>query len=435
MGTRPTKTTHAILLVHGIRDQGEWQDQVACVLKRLPGVEVFPIGFGYLNVFAFLFPFIWRGRAIAEVERKFNAAVAECPGAKVSVIAHSFGTYAVVKMLEQRTDVKLHRLVLCGSIVSRSFDWGLLRPRLEHRVLNDYGYEDVWPVMAASVSFTFGPTGTFGCRTPQVIDRPHRFGHGGFFGWKPDGFYDPDFAERYWLSLFRDGQVVEGDRLPSRPWLLSVLPLVKWVVLAVAITMATRAVTTSDFWVKVLGPQTNGPVKRLPPLAGTVSGASDEPLAGVVIRLVPEENNGGTGPQATTDEQGRFRFLDLAADLPKPVTLRAEKDGFRTEEVHPAPWDDSVKIRMTPLPRLGGTVKDKAGRPLEGVELHIKGVGTVLSNEHGHYRFSNLPADLPSSVRLDVSKPGYDPVTTHVSIWNDDNEVRLSPMTSGAKPP
>src|SRR3954447_19987355 len=123
MGTRQTKTTHIILLVHGIRDQGEWQDEVARVLKQLPGVEVFPIGFGYLNLFAFLFPFIWRQRAIAEVERKFNAAVAECPGAKVSVIAHSFGTYAVVKLLERRTDIRLLRLVLSGSIVPRTFLW------------------------------------------------------------------------------------------------------------------------------------------------------------------------------------------------------------------------------------------------------------------------------------------------------------------------
>ena len=244
MGTKQTETTHIILLVHGIRDEGAWQDEVARVLKKIPGFEVFPIGFGYLNIFAFIFPFIWRQRAINEVEQKFNAAVAECPGANISFIAHSFGTYAVVKMLERRTDIRLHRLILCGSIVSRLFRWGLLRPRMEQRVINDYGYNDVWPVMAASVSFSFGPTGTFGCRTPEVLDRPHDFGHGGFFGRSPDGFFDPTFAEDYWLPLFETGEVEDGDRLPKFPWLLSVLPLVKWVVLVVVITIAIRFVPT-----------------------------------------------------------------------------------------------------------------------------------------------------------------------------------------------
>ena len=237
---RDTATSHIILLVHGIRDQGEWEDAVARVLKQVPGLEVFPIGFGYLNVLAFPFPCIWRRRAIADVERKFNAAVAESPVAKVSVIAHSFGTYAVVELLKRRTDIRLHRLVLCGSIVPRTFHWGLLRPRVEHRIVNDFGYEDVWPVMAASLSFfSFGETGTFGCLSPQVIDRPHRFGHGGFFGRRPYGPYDPDFAERFWLPLFRDGQVVFGDRLPSRPRLLSLLPLVKWLVLVFVVTLTT----------------------------------------------------------------------------------------------------------------------------------------------------------------------------------------------------
>ena len=118
----------------------------------------------------------------------------------------------------------MKRLILCGSIVSREYNWELIRKRLPEKVLNDCGTHDIWPVLASSGSWGYGPSGTFGFGTRLVRDRFHKFTHSQYF--------NREFVRDYWAPYIRDGQIKaskyetsEERRTP--PWWQSMLTVVK----------------------------------------------------------------------------------------------------------------------------------------------------------------------------------------------------------------
>src|SRR5262249_30252264 len=120
----------------------------------------------------------------------------------ISILAHSFGTYIVAEILTSKPDIKVHRLVFCGSIVP--FDHPFLH-QIGHRitdcVVNDIGTRDVWPALANSITTGYGDAGTYGFRShPKVTDR-------WFKGFKhSDFFLDVDFCKENWIPFFKQGE-------------------------------------------------------------------------------------------------------------------------------------------------------------------------------------------------------------------------------------
>lgn len=55
--SREAERPHVVLLVHGIRTQGEWQQRVKEVLEQEPGLEVVPTRFEFFDLPRFLLPF------------------------------------------------------------------------------------------------------------------------------------------------------------------------------------------------------------------------------------------------------------------------------------------------------------------------------------------------------------------------------------------
>jgi hypothetical protein len=115
-------------------------------------------------------------------------------------------------------------LVLCGSILPLDFRWDKLRGSVETEVINDCGIRDIWPILAQSTTFGYGPSGRFGFGTPGIRDRFHDFGHAAFF--------QKNFVRDYWLPWFRNGKFVNSSATaPSgaRRHLLAVFQI-KWLV-------------------------------------------------------------------------------------------------------------------------------------------------------------------------------------------------------------
>ncbi len=170
-----------VLLVHGIRTHANWGAMVRDELEAKPQRVVIPLKYGYFDAFRFWFPFLTRRGAISKVYRRMRAARTKYPDADLSIIAHSFGTYAVTKILRENADIRLRRLVFCGAIVRSEFDWENIFHRIEYDVVNDCGRRDVWPVLAKSLSWGYGPSGTFGFGTAGVFDRFHNYKHSDYF--------------------------------------------------------------------------------------------------------------------------------------------------------------------------------------------------------------------------------------------------------------
>lgn len=226
----PTKSQHVILLIHGIRTEAHWQEMVASVLAQFPDTQALPIRYGWFDTLRFWLPF-GRDVAINHLRQKIASAakLARATDAyvQISVVAHSFGTYSIGRILEGDHDLHLHRLALCGAIVPRDFKWETVREQITGGVLNDCGSRDLWPVLAQSLSWGYGASGTFGFGHPRVMDRFHDFGHSGYF--------QRDFVMNYWIPFLIEGRVErnewEENRTAPPYWmsLTSILPL-RWIV-------------------------------------------------------------------------------------------------------------------------------------------------------------------------------------------------------------
>lgn len=217
--------SHMVVLIHGIRTQAEWAEMVAQTLSEI-GAICQPVRYGFFDLFRFIFPFWTRRGPIKRVLRELYDIQANNRDADISIVAHSFGTYALMKCLEQ-PGLSLHRIILCGSIVSNDFRRALLRAKLsDDPILNDCGTADVYPILASAVTWGYGPTGTFGFGTTGVKDRFNRFGHSEFFS--------EDYVREFWLPFLDTGTIlpskIERTRSTTPYWqsVLSKLPL-RWV--------------------------------------------------------------------------------------------------------------------------------------------------------------------------------------------------------------
>jgi pimeloyl-ACP methyl ester carboxylesterase len=210
-----------VILIHGIRTRAEWQTKVRKMLKDTD-VTVVSIMYGYFDLIKFLFPFWTREIAIDQIKRKIRMELHDHPSGnpEITVMAHSFGTYAIVRILREEPDLRIDRLLLCGSIIPSTFKWETL-PNCPHQVLNEVGTKDMWPILAKAATWGYGTTGTFGFGAPRVRDRFHNLGHSDFFV--------SEFVEKYWKPWIRDDLVVnskfEGER-PATSWLTSIAEFV-----------------------------------------------------------------------------------------------------------------------------------------------------------------------------------------------------------------
>jgi len=232
---------HAVVMIHGIRTDARWQDQVGGVLRAAdPRINPVPIGYGFLDVFRFVLPFcLIRRSLIKEVADDLDTLSQTKSTTHLSIIAHSFGTYLTAYALRKATNVRVHRLILCGSVVPRLFPWKKLQSRLEvidttnypnARVINDYGWRDVWPVLAQTITWGYGSSGRFGFKKPLVTDRAHNLSHSDFF--------TDDFVKKYWVpALVRGETVPNNEKQPISAYWLQVLTVlrVKYLLLAGAV--------------------------------------------------------------------------------------------------------------------------------------------------------------------------------------------------------
>jgi pimeloyl-ACP methyl ester carboxylesterase len=205
--TEEAKSVSVIVLIHGIRTRAFWYDTVIPILETVDGIHVRPINYGRFDVFSFLLPGPTRHRPEAVIRNKIKAIISDFgrQGLKpsISVIAHSFGTYAIKEILETDDELVLSNLILCGSVVPSSYDFENVRSKVQKAIINDTGFRDLWPVTARLASFGYGDSGTYGFGCARCHDRHHNLAHSEFFSFS--------FVHKYWLSVFRSDEIVPSE--------------------------------------------------------------------------------------------------------------------------------------------------------------------------------------------------------------------------------
>jgi hypothetical protein len=217
MGSARREKKVLLILIHGIRTNAEWQHEVEIWLKNGENgkIVVAPLGYGRFDAFRFWCPILTRSGVVKTLLRKLDDLLPHYPEHEWDkiIIAHSFGTYALTKVLKNRPTWRFSEIILCGSVVSPKFRWAEVANQVSNggRIVNDCGRLDQWPVLASALSWGYGTIGTYGVKDGIVKDRMHPIKHSEFF--------HRSFFEQYWKPLILEGQLVlRGQDAPSPRW-------------------------------------------------------------------------------------------------------------------------------------------------------------------------------------------------------------------------
>ena len=196
-----------IITVHGIRDNGLWQQEIRDTLVKHNFI-VSATNYGQFDLLRFLIPIkYFRRRAAAKILHQVRIVTHQNPNSKISVIAHSFGTYIVGHIIKENFDVKFNRIIFCGSVLPYDFPFENCLGRFTPDILNEVGIKDIWPAFAESITAGYGSAGTFGFNRALVYDRWHNGAHHGYFLRK-------EFCKKYWLPFLKDGTKVRDSPQP-----------------------------------------------------------------------------------------------------------------------------------------------------------------------------------------------------------------------------
>ncbi|MDF0676589.1 MAG: PAN domain-containing protein [Nitrospira sp.] len=195
-----------VISLHGIRTTGAWQKELNDTLEEHHLLHS-PFDYGYLKLAMFLNP----RRRDREID-KFRDWVTNYISTEhqpPSVIAHSFGTYIVAKALLKYEELKLDRLILCGSILEKNYPWAKIVERGQVRgVLNESGSKDVWVKLVAWIVKDAGPSGVegFSDKVDGIVADIHR-----------DGFKHSDYfyslhVQNVWIPFLKGTALTELEK-------------------------------------------------------------------------------------------------------------------------------------------------------------------------------------------------------------------------------
>lgn len=235
---------HVVISIHGFNTRAAWQKQQfqTCLDEAGVGFQHRAFDFSFVGVLGLLFPPSRRRKVEWFLEEYQRLVYREnLHDSLPSIVAHSYGTYIVARAMEKYPDIRFRRIIFCGSIVNRDYDWGArVQGGQVERVLNDYGRMDFWARVAEWVISDGGSAGTkgfSGTKEGTVVQREHRY-------WRhSDYFYDLNYRNNWipFLARQRDPAVASQSRERKRSPKFYVFATAL-LVLAVAVLWALSAV-------------------------------------------------------------------------------------------------------------------------------------------------------------------------------------------------
>lgn len=203
-GVQDNPDAKVVLLIHGIQTDGAWHSLVEKELGSLPNTNVHGLGYNFVSALQLASPV--RSTPIKKILQDIRDAKNMEPNAQFMVIAHSFGSYILSRVLATAPDISFARIVLCGCIIPTDYKWGLYTKNMEKMsILNDVGTRDFYPVLATFSSFGYGSSGRKGFKAPLIKDRFFDYGHSDFFEPKNN------HIATYWKPFIANGEIVESE--------------------------------------------------------------------------------------------------------------------------------------------------------------------------------------------------------------------------------
>ncbi len=213
-----------IVSVHGIESQGVWQKDLAPLISE-QGWVYYPLHYGIFRGYNFIQPWQrsakieWFRQQYRQIRNRYHDVVP-------SIIAHSFGTYIVSEALDIYDGIRADKVILCGSIVRRDFDWAkIFRRKQATTVRNDFGRNDFPSGITRFFAWDTGPSGRDGFTIKHDRLRDEEFDR-----YKHGSVFDYDHYERHWIPFLEEDVSYEGDTEPPSYYEEPVCPFdaAKW---------------------------------------------------------------------------------------------------------------------------------------------------------------------------------------------------------------
>ncbi|MGR3972762.1 hypothetical protein [Shewanella sp. 1180_01] len=187
-----------ILSVHGIRTLGHWQEKLEKSVCNHQYNFVFKkYKYNYFSAFQLLFP-KYRKVVIKKLASEIEILSEQYPDSTLTVFAHSFGTYAVVKALENlpvSCDLHISKLFLVSSVMKSNYCFNNLIRRFSIKdIFNECGYNDNVLLLSHYACVDMGMAGRSGFEGARVINRFYNGGHD-FFN------REDDFIDKFWVPV------------------------------------------------------------------------------------------------------------------------------------------------------------------------------------------------------------------------------------------
>ena len=213
-------TKHTLISLHGIRTRGAWQKQLQASCDRADaGIQHRPFDFGFFGTIQLIVPAL-RDRKIAWFLNEYTTLIKTEKNEETppSIIAHSFGTYVIACAMEKHPEIRFQRVILCGSIIRRDYDWSTrFKIGQVEGVLNDYGRKDLWVRIAECVIDAAGSSGYRGFEDTageRVVERQHK-------AWRHSDYFYPLNYDRNWIPFILGSmgpEPLQQDRLRKPNW-------------------------------------------------------------------------------------------------------------------------------------------------------------------------------------------------------------------------
>jgi pimeloyl-ACP methyl ester carboxylesterase len=233
---------HLVILVHGISTRALWMSEVKPALEAA-GFEVAQTSFGPFSVLKFLSPSkrfreFAIERVVTDVRLAREAYLHEYgyEPSRMSVIAHSFGTWVISEIFSRYQDFKWNRVVFCGSVIREDFPLQDVTKQFGRPLLNEIGTKDWYPAIAESLGWGYGSVGSTGFNRPPVETRWHE-------GYKHSDFLTAKFCKEFWVPFLNGEKPAPAGRASHMPmWvrIVTAVPL-RWVLVSLCVLSAALA--------------------------------------------------------------------------------------------------------------------------------------------------------------------------------------------------
>ncbi len=175
------KVQVVVVSIHGIMTKGKNLHKVMeKIQQEFPTYHYTEVSYGYTNAILNYAPWA-RNLTRDYVAFRISCLSYKYRNAKIIVIAHSNGTYALGKALEKWYDnggMRIGMIILAGSVIKRKFDWSKYS---NISVVNIVATRD-WVSLISRWTYGMGQSGIkgFKYRYNNVIEYKFKTGHTGY---------------------------------------------------------------------------------------------------------------------------------------------------------------------------------------------------------------------------------------------------------------